>query len=185
MTTVDRYALVVALTDHLRASGSWCGQTHVQKASYLAQEMLGVPLGQDFRLYKYGPYSFGMSDDLAVMQTLGFLCASPRGPYGVSLEKTRHGERLVLERQEIVRRFRPHLKFIADEFGRKGVAELERLSTAFLVTREIDTASVDERSRRLMEYKPHVGRDAAVEAVVAIDDMIQRGKALEDATNQP
>jgi hypothetical protein len=46
--------------------GSWCGNARPE-AIYVAQELLAVD-GYNFRLYKHGPYSFDLSDELAAMR---------------------------------------------------------------------------------------------------------------------
>jgi hypothetical protein len=49
MNRLQRAALLTTLADKLRDAGSWCGETHLQKAAYLLQTLLQVPLG--FSLY--------------------------------------------------------------------------------------------------------------------------------------
>jgi hypothetical protein len=53
-----RCALAVELAKQLRAEGSWCGETHLQKATFIIQDMTKANLGYKFVLYKHGPYSF-------------------------------------------------------------------------------------------------------------------------------
>lgn len=48
MEGLQRAAVVFSLIDALSAAGSWCGETHIQKATYFLQEMLDVQLGYDF-----------------------------------------------------------------------------------------------------------------------------------------
>jgi len=52
MNRFDKASLLVALTEKLRASGSWAGETHIQKAMYILETVLGVPAGFEFILYK-------------------------------------------------------------------------------------------------------------------------------------
>ena len=60
MERLQRAAILTELMDRLRADGSWCGETHVQKATYFLQEVLGVQTGFEYILYKHGPYSFDL-----------------------------------------------------------------------------------------------------------------------------
>lgn len=64
MKRLQRDAVILSLIENLRAKGSWCGETHIQKATYFVQELLRVPLEFEFVLYKHGPYSFDLSDEL-------------------------------------------------------------------------------------------------------------------------
>jgi hypothetical protein len=58
MQRIEQSGLIAVLADSLRKRGSWAGETHIQKAGYLLQELLGVPLNMKFILYKHGPFSF-------------------------------------------------------------------------------------------------------------------------------
>ena len=60
MDRLRRAALLTRLIQRLRDRGSWCGETHLQKASLLLQDLTGVPLGFDYILYKHGPFSFDL-----------------------------------------------------------------------------------------------------------------------------
>ena len=43
MKRLQSNAVLLSLIDNLQAKGSWCGETHVQKATYFIQELFGVP----------------------------------------------------------------------------------------------------------------------------------------------
>ena len=73
MERLQRAAILLSLAENLRDKGSWCGETHLQKAAYILKEMFGVPLDVDFVLYKHGPYSFDLTDDLARFKADGIL----------------------------------------------------------------------------------------------------------------
>ena len=55
MERLERAALLLRLVDRLREKGSPCGLTHVQKATYFVQDLMDVPLGFRFVLYKIWP----------------------------------------------------------------------------------------------------------------------------------
>jgi len=73
MDLFERSALMSTLVQEMRRSGSWCGETHLQKAAYLLQSFLGVPLGYEFMLYKHGPFSFELRDEVDRMRGYGLL----------------------------------------------------------------------------------------------------------------
>ena len=58
MNRLQKAAILTELADQLRREGSWCGHTHIQKATYFLQDSLGLPTGSAFILYKHVPYSF-------------------------------------------------------------------------------------------------------------------------------
>ena len=64
MTRLQRVAVLTKLTEKLHESGSWCGETHLQKAAYFLQELFNVLLVYEFILYKHGPFSFALRDEL-------------------------------------------------------------------------------------------------------------------------
>jgi hypothetical protein len=61
------------------------GETHMQKATFFLQELIKVPLGFEFLLYKHGPFSFDLRDELTFMRAQGFLRLEPQYPYGPTL----------------------------------------------------------------------------------------------------
>ena len=64
MTGNDRDGIILRLVAQMRESGSWGGETHIQKSAFFLQHLLGVKLGYRFVLHLHGPYSFGLRDDL-------------------------------------------------------------------------------------------------------------------------
>ena len=83
MNRMQRAAVVVSLIKALKAKDSWCAETNVQKACFFRQELTGVPLDLEFVLYKYGPYSFALTDELTAMRADSILGLRVRDPkYG-------------------------------------------------------------------------------------------------------
>ena len=66
-------AVLVALIRSLRAKGSWCGETHIQKAAFFLKNLTGVPIDFDFIIYKHGPFSFELNDELSLMKAYRLL----------------------------------------------------------------------------------------------------------------
>ena len=54
-----------AFADALRARGSACGESHIQRTAFFLQQLTLVPLGLAFRLWKHGPYSFDLKDEIS------------------------------------------------------------------------------------------------------------------------
>jgi hypothetical protein len=92
----QREALLVALARALRDEGSWCGETHLQKATYVLEGLLKVPLGFEHVLYKYGPFASDVREELATMRADGFLESQSSYPYGPRLGRTSRSSRSVL-----------------------------------------------------------------------------------------
>ena len=177
---LQRYSMVADLITKLRGKGSWCGETHVQKTCYLLQELLGVPLGFNFILYRHGAYSFDLHDMIGTMRAYRFLDIEiPPPPYGPSLALTERGQELKDHFQEFNNQFAEQTDWAADRFGDKTVVQLEKLTTAYYVTRENGMAkkSVETRAQRLNELKPHIPIAEAANALRSIDAMIKETPA--------
>ena len=176
MKRLQRDAVILSLIDDLKLNGSWCGETHIQKATYFIQELFRVPLGFEFILYKHGPFSFDLSKELTAMQAdrLLDLQLQPR-PYGPSLVPGAGSELIKGHFPVTVKKYHSQVAFVAEQFGDKKVSELERLSTALLVTREIEPdGSPESRAQCIARLKPHVKIDEARKAVMVVDQIIEQ-----------
>ena len=87
MDRLEKATILLTLIEKLKAKGSWGGETHIQKAAYLLQDILNVDTGFDFILYKHGSYSFELTDELKAMRADGFLSLESAPPYGPVFKK--------------------------------------------------------------------------------------------------
>lgn len=174
MNRLAQEAVVVGLARRLHDRGSWSGETHLQKATYLLRELQDVPLDFNFILYKHGPFSFELRDALGAMRTDRLLEREVQPPpYGPRFVVSERGRELEARFGRTMERYGAALDWVADRLGDRGVMELERLATALWVTRELgEDATVETRAGRLHQVKPHVPLADAVEAVSEIDEML-------------
>jgi hypothetical protein len=179
MNRLAQEAVVVGLAKRLAQEGSWTGETHVQKAAYLLSELLDVSFGFDFILYKHGPFSFELRDELTLMQAEGLLRSySPNPRYGPQLLVTARGERLEHSFSKTMRRYGPSLDWIAGELGNRGVMDLERLATTMWMTRQSPNDSVADRAEAVIRVKPHISKNEAELAVEEIDRLLAESPAI-------
>ena len=176
MRNIDRWAIVANLVSDLRNNQGWAGETHLQKTVFFLQEMLQVPSGYKFVLYKHGPYSFDLHDDLGRMLTNSIVGLEPRPPYGPSFGIKDIGIRLMQQRTQIVGKFSEQFKFIVDTLGKKDVRELERLGTALLLKQEFPNADQVALAKKIVERKPHVREDLAQEAIREVARIKEQAK---------
>jgi len=167
-------AIIVGLARRLHDRGSWAGETHLQKATYLLHELWDVPFDFEFILYKHGPFSFELRDELGSMRADRLLTREPQvPPYGPRILATERGEELEERFGRTMERYGAALDWVADRLGDRGVSELERLATALWVTRELpEDSTVADRAAALTSVKPHVSSQDAAEAVGEIDEML-------------
>jgi len=167
----QRFALVALLAQKLKANGSWCGETHLQKASYFLFDRVGSALGYKFILYKHGPYSFDLSRELAEMKASRILDLSIRfRGYGPSFEVTYDGENLINGERENLNQYEEIIDRIAKMFKKKDVRELEKLATALYVSKKQETNNINSISAEIHKLKPHVDVDSASDAAIYIRD---------------
>ncbi len=174
MKRLQRAAVLLSLIEKLRSEGSWCGETHVQKATYFLEELLGVPLGFDFTLYKHGPYSFDLSDEITALRADRLLKLDPQpylyGPHIIPGDESGQVKR---QYPSTIEEYSWPTTFVAKKLGRMNVADLERVATALYVIRDPNVApDVDAQAQRIHELKPHVMLEAAYEAVKLVDCFI-------------
>ncbi len=166
MQRLQRDVVLIRLIEALRDKGSWCGETHVQKAAYLLQDLVGVPMGFDFILYKHGPYSFDLRDELTGMRADGLVSLKVQDPnYGPSIVPETNAATLKARFTKTLAMHESQIAFVADRLGSKRVVELERLATAlFIWKRYAPSADADLLATRVRFWKPHIAIGEASEA---------------------
>ena len=172
---MDRLARAAVLTRLIRAlgeQGSWCGETHVQKAVYFLQDVVRVPLEFEFVLYKYGPYSFDLRDELTGLRADGIVRLDAKNVVGSRIVPTSRSEYIEGKFSRTLQEHGHSVAFVAGKLGNKGVADLERYSTALYVIRRGPTQSVEKQIEDLTQYKPHISRGDAQEAFEAVGSWI-------------
>lgn len=162
MDHLSRAALITSLASRLRDRGSWCGETHLQKAVFLLQEVAGVPTGFEFVLYKYGPFSFDLRDELDEMKAEQLLDVQVQPqPYGPRLAPSDLAGKVEASRQAELDPHLEQLERIADVVKGRGVTDLEALATAVLLASEDGD---EELASHLRRKKPHIGERKAESA---------------------
>lgn len=180
MERLQKAAVLTRLLDRLRDHGSWGGETHVQKAAYCLQTLLGVPLDFQFVLYRYGPFSFDLRDELTALRADDLLGLEIRAPYGPKLVTTEQGKIWQDRYPKTLGRYEAAIEFVARALGQEDVAGLEKVATALYVTEQLGAASpVEARAARLHEVKSHIPLDAAREAVRRLDRIREDAAAVQ------
>ena len=171
MKHYQKAAVLLNLANALKEKGSWCGETHIQKATFFLQSMLRDDLGYEFILYKHGPYSFNLKDDLSSFLADDiFSYEIKNANYGPSIVAGRRSRLVHEQYPKTSKRFAEQIDYVAGSLSDKNVKELEKLATALFVTMESTTNyGFEKRADRLHELKPHV-----LQAVQTLDSMCQQ-----------
>jgi uncharacterized protein YwgA len=126
-----------------------------------------------FILYKHGPFSFDLRDELYSIHADGLVELVTRpAPYGPSWRVTDAGHQFMSRVGSSVPDHGKAIKFVVEKLSGKGVAELERLGTALYVTRMHSELSPDERANQIVELKRHVRITDAKSAISEMDEML-------------
>jgi hypothetical protein len=144
----------------------------VQKAAFFLEEAAGVPLGLEFVLYKHGPFSFELRDELVALRAERLLSLRPASPpYGPQLVATPAGQKLLEDFPKTLAKYGGAVEEIATFVGNRGVISLERLATAlYLLPQETDDAAV---ATDVVAVKPHIRYDDALQAVMEVRELLR------------
>ena len=179
MKRLQRSAVILSLIEALLQRYSWAGETHIQKATYFLQDFLRVPLGFEFILYKHGPFSFDLRDELTAMQADEIIQLRARPPYGPSMIPGPNSERVKELFPKTIRKFNDQIEFVAKELGGFGVAELERLATAaYVVTKSSDDVKMEQRAHLINKLKPHISIEEALHSLESGQQIHERAEKL-------
>src|SRR5713101_1542239 len=91
MNRLECDAVIIALVESLSTHNSWCGETHIQKSAYFLSRLEQDAVCFSFILYKHGPFSFGLRDQLTALRARSFLQLEATFPWGSRFRSTDAG----------------------------------------------------------------------------------------------
>ncbi len=167
----DRSRFICFMVDALKKQHSWCAMLHIQKACYIAQEMLKVKHNYDFIRYKYGPYCFDLANDV---HTASLKCLlddiAIHKHYGKSYELSNDAQKYVDDKKLNY----PHIdavEFIANWFNDRPAIDLEEITSVYMVRNDLGTsASEDEIITATKKWKKHFSAKDIRNAIAEIDE---------------
>ena len=157
-----RRATILRLVEAMHGAGSWAGETHMQKCVFSMQALLGVRTNYAFVLYKHGPYSFDLRNELSAMMASLELDVEPHPPYGPSFIR---GPRRMQD-VELPQRIESAIAFVGKNLSILDTRQLERLSTALLLQVNYPSWSSEQLAIKINQIKPHI---PVPEARAAVD----------------
>lgn len=151
------------------------GRTQIMKLFYFLQELKGVPLGYDFRLFTYGPFDSEVLSDLATLCNIGTVeertVIYARG-YGYEITPSADAEKLSEELQTTNHEVATQVDEVLSEFGDFSASELELRSTIFFVDREMatenQTVTSNEIAERVRQIKPHFTMETILDRIATM-----------------
>lgn len=153
------------------------GRTQVMKLFYFLQELKGVPLGYDFRLFTYGPFDSEVLSDLATACGQDVVTEKtviyPKG-YGYENSPGPQAERLSRELERTNSDLATQVDEVVRDFGAFSASELELRSTILFVDRELSQLGSTTTGRDL------AGRVHAIKPHFTVTMILDRIKAMQD-----
>jgi len=144
---------------------------------YIAQDLAKGNFGYKYIMYKHGPYSFDLKNELSGMKASNMIeYTFPREEYGPGIEVTKFGDRVFKTHQEDIEKYHRINEFVSSWLAASDVTQLEKLATAYFVTQRNPREPLMERAKRISGLKPHVDLVAAEEALKTIDEKRQEAK---------
>ena len=180
MNYEKRSAIILILIKQMREKGSWCGETHLQKAIYFLQEMMRVDFKFNFILYKHGAFSFDLSNHLQDMIGDNYLLLESQLPYGPSFLPGKSAKNLAIKYISITTKYNNDINFVASKLGKLGVKELEKYATALFVVKT-NGLSLKKKAKRLNKLKPHISLNNALSAIKWVNNLTKISKKLKKA----
>src|SRR3954453_13462677 len=103
-----------------KAPNQALGRTQLMKLFYFLQELKGIPLGYDFRLFTYGPFDSEVLSDLATATSVNTVSEKTviytRG-YGFDITPGPHADRISRELESTSPDIAAHVDAVVRDFG--------------------------------------------------------------------
>jgi hypothetical protein len=178
--SVELLGLLVERLTAVSADG-FCGQTHIHKAAFIAQELLDVPFGLSWELYRYGPFSRGVRPGLENCKERGTV-ALQEHPKGVRIVRPAEAPS-----SRAAAEFQSKLQLLAERLAPMTRPQLEKIATAAWVTRfpNRQPRSVQSRASEMHKLKPHIDVGTAARAVQYLDDFLDEIAKTANETDWP
>ena len=137
------------------------GKTAIMKHLFLLQEVYKVPLGYDFEIYTYGPYSSEVMEDIDYAKQLDIVLVEREifssGFIGYRISPTEKLKSMVENEKTIIEESSESINNVLSVFGSKTARELELLTTIVYLysAYKANGWSVDEVISNVQDIKPH------------------------------
>ena len=149
MNTTDRISIITELAKR----DTNIGKTAMMKFLYLLQTIYSVPLGYDFEIYTYGPYSQAVMSDIEFADYTGSIHISsveyPNGLNGYQINATDSGKDMVSKNQHVIDSYNEAIKSVVGFFSQRSAKELELYSTIVFVSSSFDKNGWDESQEEI------------------------------------
>lgn len=170
---LKRKALLLSLVEKMNENNSWSGETHIQKVVFFLQKALKVPMEYEFILYKHGPFSFELRDELTEMITNDLIGLNVRYPYGPSYIPGVLANTLKELFPKTIEQYSNSFNLVAKRISKYRVSELEKIATALYVNLDKGIENEQECADRVHQLKPHIPLNDAMKAAEKVKELLK------------
>src|SRR5690349_3206693 len=125
---VAKHRILLAVIEQLNSHGSWTGKTHIQKTAFLLDAAKKMEMPFKFVLYKHGPYSFDIENELQEMRSYGAIDSETILNYGVTFKPSQNAEWLK-KQATLTAEQEQQIEQMCAFIEARNVTDLERLAT--------------------------------------------------------
>ena len=170
---LQKHRLILAVVEALKEAGSWTGKTHIQKAMALLLARARIEMPFTFVLYKHGPFSFDLRDEIEFMKSyLGLSFESVPG-YGEKIEPGKNKSFIEERAEQLSEATLREIRSICEFIDGKSVVHLERLATTAWIRSQEGLQEPDQIADRLHKLKPHISTKDALAASDEVSEVFQ------------
>ena len=156
-----RLGLISAITKQKQQPS--LGKTAMMKYIFILQQVYKVPIGYDYEIYNYGPYSADVMGDIQLASDFDVIKVVavdfPNGYSGYELKPTDKTKDSIEKEKDFINLHRNSISEVINNFGDKTVKELELSSTIIYVysTHSFNnwSTAIDDVSESVKKIKPH------------------------------
>lgn len=169
---MSRSAWILHAIDLLNKHDSWCGRIHIHKLLYLTHRLLHADLPFSFQLYRFGPYSFDLDNDLRALTSFGIVEQQLRSEAYGPTHRPMANWHSISELQEIPPAEKDKLAKMAELIGDSPSGELELVATC--LWGEVDQLISGDDAKLVswvQSVKPRYSKEKVAEALNTLRSM--------------
>lgn len=158
--SIEKFAIITYIAKSTMDKGS-LGKKALQKLMHLSHEIRNVPVGYNFQLYTYGPFSRELAGDVDLLDSMGLISVHfDPSRNGYEIKAVDKSQEILSKNEVFVSSVKDDLDFIIDRFGGRLAKELELSSmiTFILKNKLVDVDDDDAIVDKFLEIKPHYQR---------------------------
>jgi uncharacterized protein YwgA len=155
--SIEKFAIIAYIAKATMEKGT-LGKKALQKLMHLSHELRNVPVGYDFKLYTYGPFSRELAGDVDLLDSMGLISVQfDASRNGYEIKAVEKSQEILSKNEEFINSVKDDLDFIVERFGGRLAKELELSSMITFILKNRLTDVNDDQAivNKFLEIKPH------------------------------